>query len=127
VQVLLDTQVIYIAYAEGVEAFPKKVRTLLADPGTERMLSSASLLEIAVKNSIGKVSFPEERARQAVADLKLNVIPFTPGHAYRMFSLPLHHRDPFDRMIIATALAEEIPVIGSDRLFKPYKGLKVIW
>ena len=41
--------------------------------------------------------------------------------------LPRHHRDPFDRMLIATALAEEIPLIGSDRLFKRYKGLKVIW
>jgi PIN domain nuclease of toxin-antitoxin system len=55
------------------------------------------------------------------------MLPFTPQHAYRLFSLPLHHRDPFDRMLIATALAEEIPLIGSDRLFKMYKGLKVIW
>ena len=65
--------------------------------------------------------------RQAIRDLRLEVIPFGPDHALRMYGLPPHHRDPFDRMLIATALAEEIPLIGSDRLFKRYKGLKVIW
>jgi PIN domain nuclease of toxin-antitoxin system len=41
--------------------------------------------------------------------------------------LPLHHRDPFDRMLIATAMVEGIPLVGSERKFKSYKGLKIIW
>lgn len=55
------------------------------------------------------------------------ILPFTLQHAYRLFSLPLHHRDPFDRMLIATALVEDIPLAGSDKEFKKYRGLRVIW
>jgi PIN domain nuclease of toxin-antitoxin system len=65
--------------------------------------------------------------RQAIGDLRLQVIPFAPDLAFRLYGLPPHHRDAFDRMLIATALAEDIPLIGSDRQFKKYKGLKVIW
>jgi PIN domain nuclease of toxin-antitoxin system len=57
----------------------------------------------------------------------ISSLPFDADHALRLYGLPCHHRDPFDRMLIATALAEDIPLIGSDRLFKRYKGLKVIW
>ena len=55
------------------------------------------------------------------------VIAFEPRHAYRLFTLPMHHGDPFDRMIIATALVEDVPLIGGDRQFARYKGLQAIW
>ena len=84
-------------------------------------------MEIALKSGIGKLQMGEPELRQAAHDLRLTIIPFTPRHAYGLFSLPLHHRDPFDRMLIATALAEDMPLIGSDRQFKKYKGLKLIW
>lgn len=70
---------------------------------------------------------PEDRMRQATSDLQLTILPFSASHAYRLFSLPKHHRDPFDRMIIATALAENIPVISGDRVFRLYKGMHLIW
>jgi len=105
----------------------RKVRALLAADDTDGVVSAISLTEIAVKSGCGKLQMGEAEVREAVRDLRLTMLPFTPQHAYRLFSLPLHHRDPFDRMLIATALAEEIPLIGSDRLFKRYKGLKVIW
>jgi PIN domain nuclease of toxin-antitoxin system len=54
------------------------------------------------------------------------LIPFEPRHAIRMFDLPLHHRDPFDRMLIATALSEGVPIITDDKEFNAYRGLKVI-
>jgi PIN domain nuclease of toxin-antitoxin system len=124
-RVLLDTQAWFAAY-EG-QPLPKKVQTILADPDTERIVSAVSILEIALKNSIGKTDFSEENVRRSVRDLKLSLISFTPQHSYRLFSLPLHHRDPFDRMLIATALAEQVPIISSDRQLKQYKGLRVIW
>jgi PIN domain nuclease of toxin-antitoxin system len=65
--------------------------------------------------------------RQAIRDLAVQVIPFGAAHAFRRYDLPQHHCDPFDRMLIATALTEGIPLAGSDRLFKKYKGLQVIW
>jgi PIN domain nuclease of toxin-antitoxin system len=116
-RVLLDTQVLIHAYSGEIDAMSRKVRALLAGNDTEGVVSVTSLMEIAI----------EAEVREAVRDLRLTILPFTPEHAYRLFGLPPHHRDPFDRMLIATALAEEIPLIGSDRLFKRYKGLKVIW
>jgi PIN domain nuclease of toxin-antitoxin system len=55
------------------------------------------------------------------------VLPYTSDHACHLFGLPLHHADPFDRQIIAQALAEDIPIVTSDEKFRLYKGLAVIW
>lgn len=129
-RVLLDTQIIYIAAIDGLAALPPKVQALLQNDQTVRILSVASIMEVALKSNTGKQSgmqMGEAEMRQAIRDLRLDVIAFEERHAYRLFTLPLHHRDPFDRMIIATALAEDIPLIGADREFKKYKGLKVIW
>ncbi len=122
---LLDTQVLVKAYL--AEDLPKRVLSILANPETDRIISVISVMEIAVKTAKGKLSMPEANVRQAITDLRLTIIPFAPKHAYRLFSLPEHHRDPFDRMLIATALVEGIPLIGSDRMFQRYRGLKVIW
>jgi PIN domain nuclease of toxin-antitoxin system len=123
VRVLLDTQVIVQAYLG--EELPKRVRDLLADSETDRLISAVSVMEIAIKAR--KLNMLEANVRHAVEDLRLTILPFTPQHAYRLFSLPEKHRDPFDRMIIATALSENVPLIGADRLFKRYRGLKVLW
>jgi prevent-host-death family protein len=69
---------------------------------------------------------PKLKTSQAVQDMLITVIPFAPRHAYRLYSLPVHHGDPFDRMIISTALVENMPIVG-DRQFTSYKGLTVIW
>jgi len=63
----------------------------------------------------------------AIDDLKLRVLPYTARHAYQLFGLPLHHADPFDRQIIAQALAEIVPVVTPDEKFSLYKGLTIIW
>jgi PIN domain nuclease of toxin-antitoxin system len=107
--------------------FPRKVQALLDDPENDLLVSSASILEIAVKDAIGKIRMPEAFVRQAIDDLGLTIMPFEARHAYRLFSLPLHHRDPFDRMIIATALAENVPLAGGDQEFANYKELRRIW
>jgi PIN domain nuclease of toxin-antitoxin system len=127
VRVLLDTQVLIHAYSGEIDAMSRKVRALLAADDTDLVVSVVSLMEIALKSGSGKLQMGEAEVREAVRDLRLTILPFNPEHAYRLFGLPPHHRDPFDRMLIATALVDEIPLIGSDRLFKKYKGLSVIW
>jgi len=123
---LLDTQVIVHAYrAEG--RLPPRVIALLEDAESINFVSVISITELALKTSIKKASMGEAEIRQAIRDLRLTILPFEANHAYKLCHLPLHHRDPFDRILIATALAEDIPLIGSDRQFKKYKGLKVIW
>ncbi|MGA2740131.1 MAG: type II toxin-antitoxin system VapC family toxin [Bryobacteraceae bacterium] len=124
-RLLLDTQVFFMA-ATGA-SFPKRVQALLASLDNELLLSSISILEIALKNARKKIDMPEAFMHQAVQDLGLTVIAFEPRHAYRLFTLPMHHADPFDRMIIATALVEDVPVIGGDGQFARYEGLRVIW
>ena len=125
-RVLLDTQVLVHAYIGDVP-LSRKVHALLSSPETLALISAISIMEIAMKHDAGGLKMGAAETRQAIRDLRLQVIPFEPEHALRLYGLPRHHRDPFDRMLIATALAEEIPLIGSDRLFKKYKGVKVIW
>ena len=124
-RVLLDTQALCILSGAVDGAVPKRLQNILADPKTERLLSTVSLMEIASKSA--KLGMSEQQSRQAVKDLVLTVIPFAAEHAYRVFSLPKHHKDPWDRLLIATALIENVPIAGGDRIFKKYKGLQILW
>jgi PIN domain nuclease of toxin-antitoxin system len=125
-RVLIDTQTLVQGYI-GDEPLPGKVTKLLSNRETIRLVSSISIMEIALKHTLGKLRMGPDETREAIRDLQLQVIPFSDEHAFRLYSLPFHHRDPFDRMIIAAALVEGVPLIGADREFRKYKGLKMIW
>src|SRR5271156_6334405 len=103
-RVLLDTQVLVHAYIGDVP-LPRKVYTLLSSAETLPLVSAVSIMEIAMKHDAGKMKMAAADTRQAIRDLRLQVIPFELDHALHLYDLPRHHRDPFDRMLIATALA----------------------
>jgi PIN domain nuclease of toxin-antitoxin system len=126
VRLLLDTAVLIFA-VEAPDRLSRRAAAALKNPENVRELSSVSLAEIAVKSNLGKLSISGPLARQALDDLDVRVLPFTSDHAFRLFELPAHHRDPFDRQIIAQALSEDIAVVTPDRQFSSYKGLKLIW
>jgi PIN domain nuclease of toxin-antitoxin system len=126
VRLLLDTAVLIFA-VEAPDRLSRRAAAALKSPENVRELSSISLAEIAVKSSLGKLRISAPLARQALDDLDVRVLPFTSDHAFRLFELPAHHRDPFDRQIIAQALSEDIAVVTPDRQFSSYKGLKLIW
>jgi PIN domain nuclease of toxin-antitoxin system len=126
VRVLLDTAVLIFAVVSP-ERLSKRAEGALRNPENIRELSSVSLTEIAIKTILGKLNISEEIARQAIRDMDIRILPFTADHAFRLFELPAHHRDPFDRQIIAQAFSEDIPVVTSDEQFRLYQGLKLIW
>lgn len=125
-RLLLDT-VILIYAVESPELLSKRAVSSLKNPDNIRELSSISLAEIAIKSSAGKLKLSVGMLRQALDDLNIRVLPYTARHAFELFALDLHHRDPFDRQIIAQALSEKIPIVTSDRKFHLYKGIDVIW
>lgn len=110
----------------GMDGLSSRVRKLVEDEDTDLLLSAISIVEIATKANINKLTIDASDTSKAVDDLRLIVIPFELRHAMRMFDLPLHHGDPFDRILIATALSEDVPIISGDSEFKSYRGLKVI-
>lgn len=123
---LLDTATLIFSIA-APERLSKRAYDALRRSDSIREISSISLAEIAVKNTLGKLKMPAGTVEQAIQDMMLRVLPFTADHAYRLFELPLHHRDPFDRQIIAQALAEGISVVTPDEKFSLYKGLRIVW
>lgn len=126
VRVLLDTAILIFA-AESPERLSKRALAAVSNPENIRELSAVSLTEIAIKKTLGKLNMSAEDAQQAIQDMDIRILPFTADHAFRMFELPAHHRDPFDRQIIAQALCEKIPVVTPDDTFSLYKGLSIVW
>jgi PIN domain nuclease of toxin-antitoxin system len=125
-RLLIDTAVLIYA-VESPEQLSRRAQAALQNETISLELSTVSLTEIAIKNSVRKLTFPVEMVRRAIEALGIRVVPFTAEHAFRLFELPLHHRDPFDRQIIAQALDEKIPVVTPDGTFGRYEGLKVVW
>jgi PIN domain nuclease of toxin-antitoxin system len=125
-RLLLDTAALIYA-VQSPTRLSKRAATLLEDSDNILELSSISLTEISIKTALGKLQLSESAARQAVEDLNARVLPYSAEHAFHLFRLPLHHTDPFDRQIIAQALAEEIPIVTPDEKFHLYKGLRIIW
>jgi PIN domain nuclease of toxin-antitoxin system len=125
---LLDTHV-FVWFIGGEERLSRAARELVQDRENEILISVASLWEIAIKHSLGKLDLerpfaeliPEQLDRQGLGVLSLEL-----KHLAEVDRLPFHHRDPFDRVIAAQALSEGIPVISVDAALDPY-GVSRIW
>jgi PIN domain nuclease of toxin-antitoxin system len=126
VRLLLDT-VTFIWSVRSPERISKRAMAAMVKEDARRELSALSLSEIAIKGNAGKLDLSKEATLAGIADLEIRILPYAADHAYRLFGLPRHHTDPFDRHIIAQALAEDIPIVTSDNSFRLYTGLKVIW
>ena len=125
-RVLLDTVAFLFAIGDP-DRLSRKARTVMRDPANQRELSVISLAEIAMKNAAGKLNLSREDAMEALSRLQVSMLPYGEAQVFELMTLPVHHRDPFDRMLIAQALAEDVPVITCDKEFRKYKGLEVIW
>jgi PIN domain nuclease of toxin-antitoxin system len=126
VRLLLDTATLIYA-VEAPEKLSKRASAALRNPGNVLELSTISITEIAIKQSLDKLKVTTAIVRQAVQGLDIRLLPYTGEHAFRLFELPPHHSDPFDRQIIAQALSEKISVVTPDEKFRLYGGLKIVW
>jgi PIN domain nuclease of toxin-antitoxin system len=105
------------------ERLSDDARALAQDPNQELLLSVASTWEIAIKHGIGKLGLPgrpEDLIPQWMTRSAVQPLPVHHHHALRVGRLPPHHRDPFDRLLIAQAQIEGTPILTSDRVFQAY-------
>jgi len=121
-KLLLDTQC-WLWAVNSPEKLNTRAERLLQDAGNELCLSSVCAIEISMKYSVGKLSLHIPPAEFVPALLSLGyvtVLPIEVSHAVRLSSLPFHHRDPFDRLLIAQAQVENLKVLTADQQFEHY-------
>jgi len=125
---LLDTQAL-LWFLLDDPRLSEKARISIIDAEDLVYVSPASIWEIAIKISINKYALPEPFAPfwdRQLRDNDFTLLPITVSQTERIISLPFHHRNPFDRLIIAQSLVEAIPVVSSDTIFDSY-GVDRIW
>jgi len=127
-KILLDTST-FLWFISDSDRLSAKARNYIADLENDLILSIASLWEIAIKTSIGKLELLRPFDQLMPAQLEENaieVLPIKLDHLSNIISLELHHRDPFDRLLIAQSITERMPVITSDAAFAKY-SVDIIW
>ena len=125
---LLDTHVFLWGLAKPI-LLSSAARSVMDDRRHELLWSTVSTAELAVKLSIGKLKLPTPLARFLESRLRqqdLVVLPLQQAHAVELAELPLLHRDPFDRLLVAQARIEGVPIITADRLIAKY-DVEVCW
>lgn len=127
-KLLLDTHA-FLWFVMGSTNLSGNARRMIEDPSNESLLSVACLWEMAIKVSLGKLTLsapfvdliPEQLSLNGIGLLNISV-----AHVSLLATLPFHHRDPFDRLLIAQAITEKIPVVSIDAAFDSY-GLTRLW
>jgi PIN domain nuclease of toxin-antitoxin system len=126
-RLLLDTN-IFLRMMTNENLLSLAAKTAIADRQNEVFVSAVCAWEIAIKVAIGKITLADpleffmiEGMRKA----KATELPIRTAHTIRVASLPLHHNDPFDRLLLAQAQYESLTIVTADRQFEPY-GLPVI-
>ena len=125
---LLDTGV-WIWSLAAVEQLNSTATEILSNGQEELYLSAATSWEVSIKMRLGKLHLPASPGECIPAfSVKqgLQWLAVTHTHAFGVYDLPLHHRDPFDRLIIAQAIAEEMTILTADRVFAKYP-VEVVW
>jgi PIN domain nuclease of toxin-antitoxin system len=119
---LLDTQA-FLWFVLNDHALSQVACDLIVDPLNNILFSPASYWEIAIKVSIGKYQIPENFETWMEHQIQFNeleILPIKVAHAAAILTLPFHHKDPFDRLLVAQALTEKIPIISVDAVLDNY-------
>jgi PIN domain nuclease of toxin-antitoxin system len=127
-RLLLDTHA-FLWFVAGDAQLPSRARRRIEDPRHEKYLSVASVWEIAIKKSLGKLEL--EVSLDGLVDIGavdngILLLEVTRKHAIGVAELAFHHRDPFDRLLVSQAMSEEMAVISRDTAFDDYP-VKRLW
>lgn len=126
--ILLDTNA-FLRWAEDDAALSKKARAAIANPDDEVLVSMVVPWELAIKSSLGKIRLAQPVGRYVASQIAANgfrLIGIDLDEVALLESLPMHHRDPFDRLLIAQARIRKLAVVSADRAFSAY-GIRRIW
>lgn len=127
-KLLLDTHS-FLWFISGSDSISSTARALIEEPSNQPLFSIASLWEMAIKLSIGKLSLAQSFETLIPQQMKLNGIELLSieiDHVATVAKLPFHHRDPFDRLLIAQAMVEQIPIVSADSAFSAY-AIECLW
>lgn len=127
-KLLLDTQC-WLWWFSQPEKLNENVIEQIVDETNELWFSVASIWEMGIKVSIGKLPLPEQidhYISTRMTQLGARSLEITVSHALQAATLPLHHRDPFDRMLIAQAQIEEMTLVSADSTFNQYE-VSLLW
>ena len=127
-KLLLDTHA-FLWYSLDDPKLSTLAETLIDDPANDKFISPASYWELAIKISVGKYTLVqpyEDFLRHGIDDNGFIILPIERRHTALLTNMPFHHRDPFDRLLIAQALVEQMSIISNDALFDAY-GIQRLW
>lgn len=127
-RLLLDTHA-FLWFVLNDSRLSSIARSAIANPDNTVLFSPASYWEIAIKISVGKYSIPggfAEFIQQQIDGNDFTIQPVLVSHAAQVASLPFHHRDPFDRLLIAQSIVENVPLVSADGTFDEY-SIDRIW
>jgi PIN domain nuclease of toxin-antitoxin system len=123
-KILLDTRILFWWFYSERRVPPLAREQILAAETV--YVSSASILEIAVKSRLKKIALDPMSLAQHIEATGFQELPITARHAATMATLPPHHNDPFDRILIAQAMSEPLHLVTTDAKLKPYSELVVL-
>jgi PIN domain nuclease of toxin-antitoxin system len=124
---LLDTHVL-LWFIQGDPQLSNRARDIITTDTNQLYLSVASLWEITIKLNIGKLTIGHtiDEIYKLLKQLNIEVLPIVQSDLEQYLTLPLHHRDPFDRLLIAQAIAQELTLVSADNAFGAY-SVKQLW
>ena len=127
-RILLDTHA-FLWFILDDPQLGTKARAMIEDPANDIEISPASYWELAIKISLRKYSLPKPYQQFMESQIAINefrILHIEPKHTSLITTMPLHHKDPFDRLLVAQAIVEGIPIISVDEQLDPY-GVRRLW
>jgi len=125
VKLLLDTHLVLWWMSGEASRISKKALAALGSEGIDPTVSAVTIWEAAIKRRLGKLDSPDDLLPQ-LERAGVELLPITARHADLVASLPLHHRDPFDRLLVAQAKLEGLPLVSDDAALRRY-DIEVVW